>query len=289
MTALKQRSRKKSKFAASNKQLILMPIDPLTIDEESDRFSLERKVERAFYEAGKALRELRNRRLYRSTHVTFEEYCRDRFDFTRRRPYQLIEAAQIYDNLIDKCEPIAPVLPTKEGQVRPLSELNTDEQPIAWEAAVEQAGGKVPTGRIVKDVVKRMKDNNPKPIPFEVGEICQIMTKDNPELRGKGGCWCIIKDIYKLSCQVNTWDNKYILRSENLKSLGYSPEECQQMENINIRMTMLHETGNLDEAALWVLNGLAKLKTPHLTDLEEKLLGLLESEYETKKSREGSD
>lgn len=289
MTALKQRSRKKSKSTASNKQLILMPIDPLTIEEEKARFSLERKVERAFYEAGKALRELRDRRLYRSTHVTFEEYCRERFDFTRRRPYQLIEAAQIYDNLIDKCEPMVPVLPTKEGQVRPLSELNTEEQPIAWEAAVKQAGGKVPTGRIVKDVVKRMKDNNPKPIPFEVGEICQIMTKDNPELRGKGGCWCIIKDIYKLSCQVNTWDNKYILRSENLKSLGYSPEECKQMENINIRMTMLHETGNLDEAALWVLNGLAKLKTPHLTDLEEKLLALLESEYETKKSREGSD
>ena len=204
MTALKQRSRKKSKSTASNKQLILMPIDPLTIEEEKARFSLERKVERAFYEAGKALRELRDRRLYRSTHVTFEEYCRERFDFTRRRPYQLIEAAQIYDNLIDKCEPMVPVLPTKEGQVRPLSELNTDEQPIAWEAAVKQAGGKVPTGRIVKDVVKRMKDNNPKPIPFEVGEICQIMTKDNPELRGKGGCWCIIKDIYKLSSQVNT-------------------------------------------------------------------------------------
>ena len=289
MTALKQRSRKKSKSTASNKQLILMPIDPLTIEEEKARFSLERKVERAFYEAGTALRELRDRRLYRSTHVTFEEYCRERFDFTRRRPYQLIEAAQIYDNLIDKCEPMVPVLPTKEGQVRPLSELNTDEQPIAWEAAVKQAGGKVPTGRIVKDVVKRMKDNNPKPIPFEVGEICQIMTKDNPELRGKGGCWCIIKDIYKLSCQVNTWDNKYILRSENLKSLGYSPEECQQMENINLRMTMLHETGNLDEAALWVLNGLAKLKTPHLTDLEEKLLALLENEYETKNSSEGSD
>ena len=135
-----------------------MPIDPLTIEEEKARFSLERKVERAFYEAGTALRELRDRRLYRSTHVTFEEYCRERFDFTRRRPYQLIEAAQIYDNLIDKCEPIAPVLPTKEGQVRPLSELNTEEQPIAWEAAVKQAGGKVPTGRIVNDVVKRMKD-----------------------------------------------------------------------------------------------------------------------------------
>ena len=289
MTALKQRSRTDNRSTASNKQLILMPIDPLTIEEESDRFSLERKVERAFYEAGKALRQLRNRRLYRSTHVTFEEYCRDRFDFTRRRPYQLIEAAQIYDNLINKCEPITPVLPTKEGQVRPLSELKIDQQPIAWEAAVKEAGGKVPTGRIVKDIVQRMKDKNPKPIPFQVGEICEIMTKDNPELRGKGGCWCIIKNINKISCQVSTWNDKYILRSENLKSLGYSPEECKQMENINLRMAMLHKTGNLDEAALWVLNGLAKLKTPQLTDLEEKLLALLENEYEINKSSKSSD
>lgn len=38
---------------------------------------LERKVERAFYEAGKALMEIRDRRLYRSTYKTFEEYCRD--------------------------------------------------------------------------------------------------------------------------------------------------------------------------------------------------------------------
>ncbi|MBD2249183.1 hypothetical protein H6G26_38775, partial [Nostoc sp. FACHB-888] len=54
-------------------------IPELTEQEESDRLYLERKVERAFFEAGKALAQLRDRRLYRSTHRTFEEYCRDRF------------------------------------------------------------------------------------------------------------------------------------------------------------------------------------------------------------------
>lgn len=48
--------------------------------EGADRNHLERKVERAFYEAGKALQQLRDRKLYRSTHRTFEDYCRDRFD-----------------------------------------------------------------------------------------------------------------------------------------------------------------------------------------------------------------
>jgi hypothetical protein len=59
-------------------------VPELTEEEERDRLHLERKVERAFYEAGKALMELRDRRLYRSTHKTFEEYCRDRFGHSRR-------------------------------------------------------------------------------------------------------------------------------------------------------------------------------------------------------------
>ncbi|MBG1264170.1 hypothetical protein F8S20_36450, partial [Nostoc sp. BAE] len=46
-------------------------IPELTEEEQRDRLHLERRVERAFFEAGKALTELRDRRLYRSTHKTF--------------------------------------------------------------------------------------------------------------------------------------------------------------------------------------------------------------------------
>ncbi|RCJ39603.1 hypothetical protein A6770_38680 [Nostoc minutum NIES-26] len=46
-------------------------VPELTEDEQRDRLHLERKVERAFFEVGKALAELRDRRLYRSTHRTF--------------------------------------------------------------------------------------------------------------------------------------------------------------------------------------------------------------------------
>ncbi len=51
-------------------------VPELTEEEQRDRLHLERKVERAFFEAGKALIELRDRRLYRSTHKTFDEYHR---------------------------------------------------------------------------------------------------------------------------------------------------------------------------------------------------------------------
>ncbi|WP_181154420.1 hypothetical protein [Nostoc sp. 'Peltigera membranacea cyanobiont' N6] len=44
----------------------------LTDQEQSLRLQFERQVERAFLSAGQALMELRDRRLYRSTHRTFE-------------------------------------------------------------------------------------------------------------------------------------------------------------------------------------------------------------------------
>ncbi|QFS52529.1 Benzoyl-CoA reductase/2-hydroxyglutaryl-CoA dehydratase subunit, BcrC/BadD/HgdB [Nostoc sphaeroides CCNUC1] len=48
-------------------------VPELTEEEQRDRLHLERRVERAFSEAGKALAELRDRRLYRSTYSTFED------------------------------------------------------------------------------------------------------------------------------------------------------------------------------------------------------------------------
>ena len=288
MARSKKQWRKRRKSSSKTSELAVIPIAPLTVEEESDRNHLERKVERAFYEAGMALMQLRDRRLYRSTHATFEDYCRDRFDYVRRRSYQLIDAAKIYNNLSEKCVQIVHILPTREGQVRPMSQLNAEQQVLAWETAVEEAGGKVPPGRIVKDVVQRIKDKERSPISLSVGEVCQIMAKDNPELRGKSGCWCIVSEVYEFSCLVATWNSEYTLRPEHLKSLEYSPDECRQMENLGVRMTLLHQTGKLDEASLWILNGLAKLKTPYLTILEEKLLALLE-EYLTSNSSGDSD
>jgi hypothetical protein len=44
-------------------------------------------------------------------------------------------------------------------------------------------------------------------------------------------------------------------------------------------MIKLQNTQKLDKAALWVLDGLAKLERPYLTALEEKLLQVLEEVY----------
>ncbi|WP_317112102.1 hypothetical protein [Chroococcidiopsis sp. SAG 2025] len=100
-------------------------LEELTHDEERNRAQLELRVEQAFYQAGKALAQLREQRLYRSTHKTFETYCRDRFGFTRQAANYLIAGADIFENLTTNgCQ----ILPTNECQVRSLSALEPEQQ-----------------------------------------------------------------------------------------------------------------------------------------------------------------
>lgn len=135
--------------------------DELSLEDKRDKLKLEREVERAFYRAGCALRELRDRRLYRSTHKTFQEYCQDRFGFTRRRSDYLIGAAEVVDNLSgeteSKREPLVLILPTSERQCRPLRGLEPEQQREIWHKAVEKSNGKVPSGKVVSDLVAKVQ------------------------------------------------------------------------------------------------------------------------------------
>ena len=58
----------------------VVPRNLLSEADRTKRDSLESTVQQAFFVAGKALKELRDLRLYRETHDTFESYVRDRFD-----------------------------------------------------------------------------------------------------------------------------------------------------------------------------------------------------------------
>ncbi len=261
-------------------------IPELTEEEQSDRLHLERRVERAFFEAGKALAELRDRRLYRSSHRTFEDYCRDRFAHSRQQSNYLIAAAGVYENLTTICCQNLPhedlttngsqILPTSEGQVRPITKLEPQKQWEVWQTAVELAGGKVPTGRIVKDVVQRIMERTKVPNPYRVGEVCLLIAKDNPDLRGKGGCWGIVNHGGEVSCTVTMWDGEYTVRIDHLKPLNYLESECQQMQQISDRIHRLRDSGKLEAPAEAVLKCLGELKRPYLTEFEEELLSFIE-------------
>ncbi|PSF33874.1 hypothetical protein C7H19_19315 [Aphanothece hegewaldii CCALA 016] len=250
-------------------------VEPLTDTEEKEKKRLEKKVERAFYEAGSALKELRDRKLYRNTHTTFEEYCRDRFGHSRQKSYYLIAGAEIFQNLsTNRCQ----ILPTTEYQVRPLSVLEPPEQLVAWSQAVTEASFKVPPARLVREAVQLFQDK-PHNI-FEVSEVVGVMAKDNPKLRGKNGCWAIITAVHEFSCDLQFWNGVADgVRIEYIKELGYTSDECQSVQQLCNRIKRLLIRDDLEETAYAFLGILGKLKRSCLTELEDEMLFILERNY----------
>jgi hypothetical protein len=81
---------------------------------------LEQAVERGlqtFHEVGSALLEIRDERLYRETHKTFEDYCRERFGFSGSRGRQLIAATRTVTAVTERGLPA----PKSEREARELA------------------------------------------------------------------------------------------------------------------------------------------------------------------------
>jgi hypothetical protein len=125
----------------------------ITPSESVRLIALERVIEKGkntFVEVGNALSEIRDSRIYRATHATFEDYCRERWQFSKRHCDRMISAGEIAKNL----GPIGPK-PESESQARPLAKLEPEQQPAAWEKAQEIAKeeGKPVTARHVEQAV----------------------------------------------------------------------------------------------------------------------------------------
>lgn len=256
----------------------------LSNEETLLRSDLEREVSSAFSRAGLALEQIQSRRLYRSTHSSFESYCADTFGFGSDCAYLKIAAAKIYrtlsENLPTNCRQPS-ILPAKESQLRPIykARLRPIEQVLVWNRAVDRAEGRIPTASVVAEVVRAylMQGQTPNN-PFSVGEVCRLAHGELSTLRKYHRCWCIVSEVRDWECVVDTWDSTLVVPVDNLESWNLNEEQHSLMEALGVRMTRLYETGNLDDAAYWVLNGLAKLDRYYLSAVEERLLQVLEDE-----------
>ena len=113
-----------------------------------------------FVDVGGALLEIRENRLYRGTHRTFEDYCRERWGMSKPYATQVIGAAQVVGNLVA----IATTVPANEAQARPLTALPPDQQREAWTLAVETA----PNGKVTAAHVQEVVDSIVAPVKAHV-------------------------------------------------------------------------------------------------------------------------
>jgi hypothetical protein len=133
--------------------------DLLTPRERRHLGSLEKRIERGmttFREVGEALAEIRDQRLYRETHVTFDAYCRERWQFDRGRAYQLISAAEVARAIPVEFQQIA-----NEAQARELVPLVREDPDLVrtiWKQVTE--GDAPVSASRIRQVVRQ---NLPKP------------------------------------------------------------------------------------------------------------------------------
>lgn len=105
-----------------------------------------------FVEVGDALAEVRDLRLYRSTHETFEAYCEQRWGLSRKRAYDLIGAAEVVGAL----SPIGDTpMPANEGQARALRPVKDEPEKMAeaMKQAAAVTNGK-PTASAIAEAVQ---------------------------------------------------------------------------------------------------------------------------------------
>ena len=191
-------------------------LDP---EEQQLRSRLITQVGNSFYVSGMALIQLKELRLYRNTHFTFNEFCLNIFGYSSDYAYLKMAAARIYQNLMDNLAPCSGkptngrhlILPTRQRQLRPIVKAKLDDaaQVEVWVRALSLSEGKVPTNSIVDEAVRLYLAQNDTPLnPFGPREICQIVVRGNSQLKGLGGCWCIVDRVHESSCTVNTWNNE---------------------------------------------------------------------------------
>ena len=99
--------------------LLESPPAVLSTTEQAARDRCETVIARGmaqFLAVGEALSEMRDSKLYRSTHATFADYCRERWDLGRARAYQLMDAAEVAGSLSTNVD----IPPATEAQLRAL-------------------------------------------------------------------------------------------------------------------------------------------------------------------------
>jgi hypothetical protein len=165
------------------------PLAPLTSHERDERKRCEEIIEHGlvtFLEVGRALLMIRDKRLYRETHATFEDYLHERWSLTRNRAYRLIEAAEVVEML-----PTGNT-PANEAQARELASLRHNQVKLTevWQCAST-------SGRPTADAIRQARQEpeqrplSPQQKAARTRERNQESTRRQQAMRGVLGSFGI--------------------------------------------------------------------------------------------------
>lgn len=113
-----------------------------------------------FVDVGAALLRVRDQRLYRYDFGTFEDYCEKRWQMSRRRAYQMIEASAVVLSVNNCSQPNGdPIpLPENEGQARALVGLDPETAATVLTLTADEN-----RGRLTADSLRQKREEITQP------------------------------------------------------------------------------------------------------------------------------
>lgn len=291
----------------SEQSALLSPEDRLeTLSEEEqcvrDRleFEIEQIQRNSYYEIGKKLVPLREGKLYRSTHETFDDYCQDTFGIGSRHGDNFIQFFTVTNNLreirmIHSQNQLDEIDPTNLEQTKALGKLKTpEEQWRVWNKAVEATKGKVPSGAIVGKIVAQHKPENeaqPKNKRQEPDrDNCKvgytfILAGLKGEEKKYNGCAATVTDVTELAnsiATVDVYDATIVVKLENLNKIASSDDQSQLLQTLK-RIRRIRDKGeSLEPTVASFLKGISK--QTNVSSLEEDILSCIEKHYSVTES-----
>ena len=162
------------------------PVKDLSAQEEKRLEYLESIVVENLmtcFQVGRALIEIRERKLYRKKAKTFEKYYKELFDIAKSRANQLMRASEVIENF-HSCGSFKDkdCLPKNEAQVRPLLKLSPDQQVSVWKAVIESSPpGKTPSSHVDKVVKQYLGEKIKKTVHHAQEKVAQKASTDFSE------------------------------------------------------------------------------------------------------------
>jgi len=111
--------------------------EAITLAESKRLVELEviiKRGKKVFIEVGLALAEIRDSRLYRIEHPSFESYCKKKWNFGKSYAHQLIESAIVVQSLPQKVSAMADSI-TSERQARAIAKVEPERRAEVLEKA----------------------------------------------------------------------------------------------------------------------------------------------------------
>jgi hypothetical protein len=223
----------------------LQVMDNLPATESDELARCEAAIERgrqATIEAAAALRVIRDKKLFRATHKTFEAYCLDRWGFSETHINRLIAHGEVLEDLT----PIGVALPANEAQARPIYGLESADRQLVWPVAVETAPGGKLTAAHVEDVVDTFKSLEGD----EAERVDALMQKFRKDASAKPDAAKQARGIFTAKTEKGThneyYSPDYIASAvrEVLGEIDLDPASCEYANRVIRALTFYDEQDN---------------------------------------------